>query len=215
MRKRTCLDRLNRSFTRRIAQLEAVADQIAGKSGHDIDRAVAFVTIEALSAWSGFAREFYLSCAFLHPKTMGGQHVSHHNASIVDERLALLHSISELKGKTLTTVRIAARDEPAWHEKRALPNLSKSLACSNDNSVIIGFSYQTTFFDELPTMRNFYAHRSQGTAEKVLRVATKRYGAMAVSHPNDLINIVFAGRVQTLIQEWLSDMRQIGLAICQ
>jgi hypothetical protein len=215
MRRRTSLDSLNHSFTRRIRQLESVAQQIAGRNGHDIDRAVAFVTIEALSAWSGFTREFYLSCAFLHPKTIGGQHVTHRDTSIVNERLALLHSIAELKGKTLTAARIAARDEPQWHEKRALPNLSKGLAFSNDHSVIIGFSYQTTFFDELPTMRNFYAHRSQGTIEKVLRLATRKYGTVTARHPNDLINVVFAGRVQTLIQEWLDDMKQIGLAICQ
>jgi hypothetical protein len=215
MRRRTCLERLNRSFTRRIRQLEVVANQIAGKNGHDIDRALSFVTIEALSAWSGFAREFYLSCAFLGPRTIGGQHVSHHNAAIVDERLALLHSIFVLKGKTLTTPRIAARDEPAWHEKRVLSSLSTSLVLSNDHSVILGLSYPTNFFDDLPTMRNFYAHRSQGTAEKVFRLALKRYSAATLRHPNDLLNIVFAGRVQTLIQEWLVDMRQIGLTICQ
>jgi hypothetical protein len=196
-------------------QLEAIASKIAGRSGHDIDRTLAFVTIEALTAWSGFAREFYLSCAFLRPKTMGGQHVSHHNTAIVNERLALLHSIAVLKGRTLTAARIAPRDEPVWHEKRALASLSKSLVFSNEQSVITGLSYQTTFFDELPTVRNFYAHRSYGTAEKVFRIATKRYAAVTVRHPNDLVNSVFAGRVQTLIQEWLGDMRQIGFAVCQ
>jgi hypothetical protein len=120
-----------------------------------------------------------------------------------------------LKGKTVTAPRIAPRDEPAWHEKRALSLLSGSLALSNNQFVILGLSFQTTFFDELPTVRNFYAHRSQGTAEKVLRMAARRYGTVTIRHPNDLINVLFAGRVQTLIQEWLGDMRQIGLTVCQ
>lgn len=215
MRRRTCLKRLNRSFTHRIRQLEGVANDIVGKNGHDIDRAIAFITIESLSAWSGFAREFYLACAFLHPKTIGGQHVSHLGVAIVDERLALIHSISVLKGRTVTAPRITPRDEPAWHEKRVLSQLSSSLSFSNNQSVISGLSFQTAFFDELPTIRNFYAHRSQGTAEKVSRIATRRYGMVNVQHPNDLVNAIFAGRIQTLIQEWLSDMRQISLAICQ
>src|SRR5690348_2040774 len=107
MRRSTGLARLNRSFERRIRRLEVVANGIVGKSGHEIDRAVAFITIESLAAWSGFVREFYLACAFLHPKTIGGQHVSHQAAAIVDERHALLHSISVLKGKVLTASRIA------------------------------------------------------------------------------------------------------------
>lgn len=214
MRYRTCLGRLNHSFARRISRLEGVATLIAGKSGHDIDRAVAFVVIEALSAWSGFAREFYLSCAFLYPKTISGPHVSHNDASIVSERAALVRSILELKGKSVTGATIPARDEPTWHEKRAIPNLSKGLAFSNHQSVLNGFSYQTTFFDELPPIRNFYAHRSMGTAARVLRIGNKKYAAAAARHPNDLVNTLFAGRVQTLIQEWLGDMKEIGVTIC-
>jgi hypothetical protein len=171
VRRRTCLNRLNRSFTRRIRQLESIAAQVAGKSGQDIDRAVAFVTIESLSAWAGFTREFYLSCVLLQPKTISGAHVFHNVSSIVDERSALIHSITVLKGLPSRAIRIAPRDEPVWHEKRTLPNLSKSLSFSNDQSVVAGFSYQMMFFDELPTARNFYAHRSQGTAEKVLYLA--------------------------------------------
>src|SRR5687768_1403633 len=102
MRRRTCLERLNRSFGHRIAQLEAVAMQIAGKKGHDIDRAVAFVMIEATTAWAGFAREFYLSCAFLYPRTIKGHHVSHQNTAITGERDALVHSIFALKGKAFS-----------------------------------------------------------------------------------------------------------------
>jgi hypothetical protein len=213
MRRRTCLNRLNESFARRTIRLEAIAAQIAGKAGHDIDRAIAFVTIESLSAWSGFSREFYLSCAFLYPKTIGGRHVAHKQANIVGERDALVHSIQRLKGITARG-RIAPRDEPVWHEKRALPTLSSSLQLSNHNSVLRGFSYPTTFFDDLPPVRNFYAHRSRETAGRVLNVA-RRYGNPAVRHPNELINYVQQGRVQTLLQEWLSDMRQIGQAICQ
>lgn len=192
-----------------------VAGQVAGKTGTDIDRAVAFVTIEAQSAWSGFAREFYLSCAFLHPKTIGGKHVSHSDPTIVNERLALLHSIHVLKGKNLTTPKIAPREEPSWHEKRTLPKLANSLSFSNDPAVLTGLSYPTTFFDELPTVRNFYAHRSFGTVDKVFGLATRKYRSITINHPNELINVIFAGRAQTLLQEWLTDMKQIGFAICQ
>lgn len=213
MRRRTSLERLNRSFVHRISQLEFVANGVAGKEGRDIDRAVAFLVIESLSAWSGFAREFYLSCAFLNPKTITGHHVNHQVAVIKDERLALIHSIRILKGKSTSSPRIAPRDEPAWHEKSALARLSASLSLSNNQSVINGLSYQTTFFDQLPTLRNFYAHRSEGTSAKVLRLAHRQYG-LVIRHPNELVNKLLAGSIQTLIQEWLSDMKKISMTIC-
>src|SRR5207237_1032822 len=105
MRRRTSLERLHKSFAHRIGQLEVVANGVAGKNGHDIDRAIAFVAIESLSAWSSFTREFYLSCAFLNPKTITGSHVSHHDTTITDEYLALIHSILILKGKSISAPR--------------------------------------------------------------------------------------------------------------
>jgi hypothetical protein len=221
MRRRTCLDRLNRSFTHRILRLEAVANQVAGKVGHDIDRALAFLTIEALTSWSNFTREFYLSCPFAYPKTIGGQHVSHNDSTIVDERHALLRSILVLKGnghsysRAQTAGYISFSDEPVWREKRCLSKLASDLLLTNTSAVTTGLSYQTTFFDDLPIIRNFYAHRSHGTATKVFSMAKTKYGAVAIHHPSELVNVVLAGSTQTMIQEWLGDMKQIGYSICK
>ncbi|HLG89222.1 MAG TPA: hypothetical protein VKZ79_18735 [Alphaproteobacteria bacterium] len=215
MRRRTCLKRLNRAFVGRIRQLEAVAMEIVGKNGHDIDRAIAFIAIESGSAWSGFVREFYLSCAFLCPKTISGSHVTHTKPNITNERQALIHSIGELKGKRHGSAQIYPRDEPAWHEKRVLPQLSASLSLSNSASIINGLSYQTDFFDNLPTVRNFYAHRSLYTAAKIFALAKRKYGYVGLSHPNELVNTIQLGRPQTLLQEWLTDMKEISIILCR
>jgi hypothetical protein len=196
-----------------MGRLESLLAPVTGKHDAEADRVVSHVIINAMSAWAGFAREYYLSCAIARPKTMLGNRVSHSLSTITDERLALLHSISVLKGKTLTATRIAPRDEPAWQEKRALSALSVSLSLSNASSVVSALSYHTTFFDEMPTVRNFFAHRSHGTAEKVQRIA-KKYGAPS-ARPTELINTVRSGATQTIAQEWLGDMKQIGLVLCQ
>jgi hypothetical protein len=214
MRRFTCLTRMNKAFGGRLNQLDQIAQSVSDTRGHDADRAVAFVTIEAMTAWSNFAREFYLACAFLRPKTISGKRVHHANPSINDEREALIHSIAVLKGKTITAPRILPRDEPAWHEKRALSALSKSMTFSNNQSIIDGLSYETTFFDQAPTIRNFFAHRSLGTASKVTDIAARRYGLSNVDHATDLINVIFTGRTQTVVQEWLGDIRQIGATMC-
>ena len=215
MRRRTCLARLNKSFARRISKLEAVAFRISGRSGHDVDQALSFVLIETLTAWSNFVREFYLSCAFLNPKTISGQHVVHANGAVVNERDALIHSILILRAKTITKPRITPFDEPTWREKRTLSSLSQSLALSNNQAIVSGLSYQTGFFDEAHIVRNFYAHRTGDTASKVADLAVRKHGLVLLKHPSELVNVIFLGRTQTLIQEWLGDIRVIGTTICQ
>jgi hypothetical protein len=93
--------------------------------------------------------------------------------------------------------------------------LSGNLALSNGNSVVTALSYPTSFFDDLSTVRNFYAHRSKGTAVKVRSIARKHIATRSIDHPSDLVNLVILGKTQTLVEEWLGDMRQVGFAICQ
>jgi hypothetical protein len=221
MRRRTCLVRLNESFSRRILRLEGVAAQIAGKTGHDIERYLTFVAIESLSTWSNFVREFYLSCVLAYPKRIRGGHVSHQHAAINDERLALLRSILVLRGngfqyqKASNAATISHRDEPTWSEKRALASLSQDLMFTNNGSIVAGLSYQTTFFDDLPTVRNFYGHRSYAAAQRVLAMGARKYGAANLNHPSELVNRPLPLKTQTLLQEWLGDIRRIGLAVCE
>jgi hypothetical protein len=86
MRRLTCLARLSRTFGARIHRLEYIAASTARNSGPNVDRAVAFITIEAQTTWSNFSREFYLSCALLSPKTIAGGRVFHTTSGILDER---------------------------------------------------------------------------------------------------------------------------------
>jgi hypothetical protein len=178
-----------------------------------VDRALSFVLMEALTTWSNFVREFYLSCAFLHPKTISGSHVSHIETSIRNERDALVHAIQVLKGRRISKPTIGPHDEPSWREKRALSSLSQSMTLSNNPAIVAGLSVSTTFFDQAHTVRNFYAHRSERTATSVRDLARREYG-IGIAHPNSLINAVLAGRVETLLQEWLGDIREIAQIMC-
>jgi hypothetical protein len=222
MRKRSSLGRLNKSLVHRIRYLESLAATIAGGHDHAADRALSFISIEALATWSAFVREFYLSCALLRPRTIGGQVVRHRGASIGTEKDALLHSIMVLKGPSspsyrsaANSPRIAPRDEPAWHEKRVLLALSSSISLTNNLAVTTGLSYPTTFFDDLPPVRNFYAHRSSNTAERIARIANRKYAIAQLRHPNDFMNNLIPGRAQPLLMEWLGDIRRVSDALCQ
>lgn len=218
MRRLTCLVRLSRTFRARIHRLEYIAASMARNSGPNVDRAVAFVTIEAQTTWANFSREFYLSCALLSPKTIAGGRVFHTTSGIFDERHALLRSIQVLKPNRYAgaarSVNISPRDEPTWHEKVCLLRMAQDLNFSNQAMIIAGLSYPTRFFNDLPIIRNFYAHRSHRSIEKVRELARRNYGIRSLVHPTDLVNQTLSGATQTLLSEWLGDMRTIGDTLC-
>jgi hypothetical protein len=209
---------LNRSFTARIHRLEFIAATVTGRTGAEADRAVAFAIIEALTTWANFSRDFYLACAIRCPKTVTGARVSHAVPNIGNERLALLHAIQVLKpnryNAAVKSVTISPRDEPTWHEKICLLRLSANIKLSNQASILSGLSYPTTFFNQLPVIRNFYAHRSYITVEKVRNLAQQQYGIGHLQHPCNFINQVHVGSTQTLLSEWLGDMRSISGLLC-
>lgn len=219
MQPATCLVRLQNRFDRRLRRLYASATTVADVPIALCDQTLAYVTIEAFTTWANFSREFYLSCAVMRPKTISGSRVLHQASDITDKRSALLRSIKRLKrtqeyDAAANAPRIPPRFEPAWHEKRTLLILSSDLELSNNASIVTGLSYPTSVFAELPTIRHFYAHRSQNTANKVATIAARQYRLRSLQHPGELINVTHAGRAQTLLAEWLSDMRAIGKALC-
>jgi hypothetical protein len=128
VRRSPSLYRLLRGFDSRLRRLEAIARDVERLQTPEADRSVGFVVIEALTTWANFSREFYLSCAVLHPKTVSGARVP---PSFLDERAALLRAIHRLNRQkypvAVRAPRITPHYEPSWHEKRVLSQMSKEV----------------------------------------------------------------------------------------
>ena len=213
------LQKLADTLVFRIRRLEALARQIAEKDNADCAAQMTYLTVESLVSWANFCRSFYLSCTVCSARQIGGGRVSHTRSVITDQRSALVEAIRELKPNALSQVRarrnINSRFEPTWHEKRSLVALSGNLAFPNNATIVAAFSYPTRFMDDLPIIRNFFAHRSQGTARKVEALASRDHGLATLHHPADLVNKTLTGHTEPLLIEWLIDIRAIGLALCQ
>lgn len=214
MWRRTSLSRLNDAFGTRVRRLRVLANTAAAGTDAAADRMVAFVLIETLTTWSSFAREYYLSCAIMRPKTISGSRVVHSNATVTQgERDALVYAIRILKGKVYQKPRVNPLDEPVWREKRCLASLSAGLQLSNDADIVSGLSYPTTFFNQAFIVRNFFAHRTENTAARVRDLAKREY-SLTIGQPIQLVNSRFGGRSLTLAQEWLYDLEAIARAMC-
>jgi hypothetical protein len=179
-------------------------------------RTSSYVALEAYNAWFQFEREFYLSCAYLRPKRTGGARVHHASATVTDEASAIRYAIPIVKGSGAKIPPagqpIRPADEPDWSRRDVLVKLAADL--SNEAQILSALSLQTTFFDDLPTIRIFYAHRARSTADKVRRLALRRYGVPYLSHAHILVSTILPQRANTLLVEWLADMQLISSALC-
>lgn len=217
MQKRRSLNCLHNSFDRRIIRLASLLASTSS-SASDWDRCLSYVAIEALNAWASFSREFYLSCAWVSARSISGATAEPTTMSFISERAALLHAISIVRPKTFyraqQSATIDSRDEPTWHEPSTLTKLSAGIALSNNLAVLQAFSYPTTFFRDMPVVRNFYAHRNKASADKVKALANLKYGIRGVRTATELIGELWPGRSQSLANEWLDDLRLVSFEAC-
>ena len=212
------LHALHDGLDRRLLRLQKVASG-TDWAGVPLDRRIAYATIESLSVWSSFAREYYLSCAWLTARCIGGARVFPGIMPFNSERDAILFAISVLKPpqvyqRASSAGQISPRDEPVWHDNATLVRLWESLSFSNITSVASSFSYPTTFFRHCPPVRNFFAHRNFETAQKVRRLASGSPYLAGTRGAAEFVGTLLPGRQQTLIEEWIDDLRLIGHGLC-
>lgn len=191
----------NKSFRlRKLAQSGLTANTITER-----EILLSFVVINILNTWSNFSRTYYLSC-ILKPRT------------ITRRRITLSRSISSFDdaiGLAITDLRpqIAPpqsgvwhrRDEPAWHDRNLLIRFCTNIGCSNISDIQAAFSFGSRVFDDLPVLRNFYAHRNRQTENAVTNIGTQ-YGIPTALRPSQMLSANPLGRSQELILELIDDV---------
>lgn len=217
MRRSRRLKTLEKQLDRRLVRLLSLARSQENSDSPQARHLVSYVTIEMLSAWGTFCREYYLACTLLSPVTRSRSRVSHGAiGTIVDERTALIEAIRRThkpRFNPSTGSTISARDEPDWKSKGVLLRLSASLQFSNQSAITNAFSYRTSALSDLPTVRNFFAHKDAASAGRVGRLARFRYNATNLAHPAELVNSILAPRTDTLLAQWIYDFRYLARAL--
>jgi hypothetical protein len=75
-------------------------------------------------------------------------------------------------------------------------------------------SLQTRVFFDLPSFRNFYAHRNRESAESAILLAKRNYLIAGPNHPSDVLAEPARNRPQALILDWIDDMSAIVELLC-
>lgn len=177
------------------------------------DRAVAWAIIEAQNLWASFLRAYYLSAAIRTRRESGSR--INLTAAFPDIQAALKFAVLQMKDPKFTKSSVSRRDEPAWHDTRKYLTLLNTVGISNLAQVRAAFSYRTTFFYHLPTIRNFYAHRCDDTFRKAGNVGI-RLGLAATPdlHATEIMCSRLPASPQNVATEWLDDITNIIELLC-
>jgi len=170
--------------------------------------------IEALNVWASFLRAYYLS-AVIHAKTASGTRINLSSAAFADIQAALRFAVQYLRDPKFKKTFVSRRDEPPWHNVADFLRLSQRIGISTLGRVQAGLAYQTTFFNYLPTIRNFYAHRCDDTSRKVGNVGV-RLGLSALPnlHATEIMCSRLPRRPQNIAADWLDDIGNVIDLLC-
>lgn len=95
-------------------------------------------------------------------------------------------------------------DEPTIRDPRKMEDILIKCGASNVGSVQKALQLNTNLFRDLPTLRNFYAHRNEDTWTK-LRTKAMGLGLSSFQHADDVVYAVLAGRPVSLLEDWIAD----------
>ena len=193
---------------RRLIRLRELVRLRAIPLSDEDDRAFSFVCIEAANLWARYSRSFYLSCA-ARARDASGVRVAHLTASARTHQDALtvaIHGITpRLLGKSAPWT---SRDEPDWRQPAVLDRALFLLGATNLPKVRAAFALPNNVFRDLPTFRNFYAHRGMETANRVRHVA-RSYALPGDLHPTEILGTRLTGRPQCILADWVDELRQV------
>lgn len=207
--------------TDRINNLRLLAQNSCQKPANEfnkINQEISYVTIELHTAYSNFARSYFLSCV-IKPVARSGIRITCDPAitSFID---AIDASMKACKNSIWLRANgnknWSQRDEPAWHQTNTLMNSCQEISCSNQANIINALSVPTHAFQDLTKFRNFFAHRNKSTMSIALNLASQY--SIPVSHnfhPSKILCMSAYGRTQSLILDWIDDISLVIDLLCQ
>jgi hypothetical protein len=215
MHPRQSLVVLGDQARRRIRRLRARASYaFSGAMAHPAQREelVGWVVIEALNCWSNFVRSYLISLLFRAMRRSGAR-VSIGNAAITSPG-ALIHVAAKAQRGPSAAAPTNRRDEPSWHDVPLFLKVCVALNPSNLSSIQSALSLQVRALYDLPTFRNFYAHRNEESAAKAVSLARTYYLISGERHPTAVLGRFAPMRPQQLLLDWLDDLDSIVDLLC-
>ena len=214
MRRHRLLQVLVNRQIQRLGRLEALARAIPVMLVDRPDEAyrqVSYIAVDATGSWSTFIREYFLACLIYTARRTNGAVVTHRlSGAISSEDVALLAAIRAGRNPRFNLApgrRITPFDEPNWKKARVILTIAQDLLFSNYNEIFKAMSYHTSSLTDFITVRNFFAHKSAESARDVSVLARTVYLQPNISHPAEFVGSILPTRTDSLLSDWLAELR--------
>lgn len=206
MRPHKNLIKLQKTAIKKLTKLEQLSNNILSiSSNKEIETHLTYITIETLNTWSNFSRSFYLSCT-LSAKTVSGKRISiSRTIANFNDAVGLVIPLYKRSATPNHSGIWHRRDEPTWHDPNVIMNICDHIGCSNITEIRAGFSGGLTVFKNLPTFRNFYAHRNSQTEYAAMQIATQ-YSISNLLKPSQILLSLPLNGNQPLLIEWIDEL---------
>lgn len=213
MRPSSDLAKLSSCARRRLRRLRGpLVQHNAIVNSVELDRTVAYIVLEAVNTWTNFSRSYYLS--FLaEPRRRVGTRVKIRNLSAATPGDMLLLAARACRGP-LAAPPSDRRSEPDWKDPTMLFRACQAVSPTHLIDVQNALSLQTRVFVDMPTFRNFYAHRNDETANRAVQLARRHYLIGGVRHPTAALLAIRHARPQSLLLDWLDEMEVVIEVLC-
>lgn len=203
---------LERAANGKFARLGALLYRAVGLPPDRVrENLIAYITIEALSTWATFSRAYYVSCLYSTRLARGSRVKVTPPFAGRSELEALRWAVNRSRKRKLTTW--TARDEPAWHSTSKLLDLCTDLNCSHIADVQAALSSPTRVFVDLPTYRNFFAHRNASTLRDAMSIGPT-LGVPGTLRPAEALVYRPPTAPRGTLDQWLVDLQDVVTAMC-
>jgi hypothetical protein len=201
------LEKLHRALNGRTRRLRLGYSALSSPMTAQGRQYMAFLTIELdnllVMGLRQFAKSVLIGC-----RTKAGNPAKCSQiASSPSEAGALMLSVlNNRKFKQLgSPATVQERDEFTFREPRDLYKLMLTYSATNIQSVLSAMAFNGNVFSEIATLRNFFAHRAEGTFDKV-RGLGARIGIIGFSDPESLLLEFRPNTNIRLIEGWMNDI---------
>lgn len=162
------------------------------------------VVIRLHDAWARFCRELIILSAVGRTVTLGGAPLSPSSTSITNCSLVIPALLSTYRSKKRVF-------EPRWAVAQECIEAGKRLGIHNYSTVAAALGAVNSPADNIRCVRNYYAHRKRGTAEKA--ITTKLFSSTTQPRIFELAAYTSGG--SRVIESWVDGLVLIATAAAQ
>lgn len=174
---------------------------------------LATIAIDTLNTWNNFSRAFYLSCG-------SGAYLKNHGKITTTTPFV---SYDDLINRAIIVCKPwlahrepghwSRRDEPSWHDVNMLLMSCQNVGVSNYSNITNAISIGTRVFQDLPTFRNYFAHKNQGTSRSATNLASNS-GISTTLRPFEILLRPPLLASKPLLKVWLDDLETVVELLC-